>query len=169
MDYWKAVNVNALRRRWWTEVWNGLYWQSANEFTGRYDSVVFGNSVRLGVRKANSGAISTLSPYFSANSSLSKYRRSGLADCFLQSDKVSQDPQNPCDFFWENRLRIGGGLRFAPSLGKLNKAYDGLVSRFIIYREYVYTSAYYGPTVRSSVPRFDVLVGVSADLGNWYK
>jgi hypothetical protein len=78
LDYWKAANVNAPNHYWWSEVWNGLYWQSANEFIDRYDSVIFGNSVRLGVRKAQSRVISNFTPYVAVESSLSKYRRSGL-------------------------------------------------------------------------------------------
>lgn len=169
LDYWQAVNVNAPGRYWWVEVWNGLYWQSANEFTDRYDSVIFGNSLRFGLRKAKSAVLSDFSPYVAFNSSLSKYRRLGLSNCSLQPDQVSQDAQNPCDFYWENRLLIGSGLRFAPSLGKLNTRNEGLLSRFVIYGEYLYTATYYGPSAPSSIPRFDVLVGVSADVGDWYK
>lgn len=168
-DYWKAVNVNAPGHYWWVEVWNGLLWQSSNEFTDRYDSVIFGNSVRFGLRKAKTAMISNFSPYVAVNSSLSKYRRSGLVGCSLAPVQGSQDPQNPCDFYWENRLLVGGGLRFAPSLGKLNKKNDGLLSRFVIYGEYLATVTYYGPAAPSSIPRFDLLIGVSADVGDWYK
>jgi hypothetical protein len=168
-DYWKAVNVNAPGQYWWVEVWNGLFWQSSNEFTDRYDSVIFGNSVRFGVRKAKTTMISNFSPYVVIDSSLSKYHRSGLAGCFLKPDAGSQDPQNPCDFFWENRLLVGGGVRFAPSLGKLNRTNNGFLSRFVVYGEYLYTATYYGPAAPPSTPRFDVLIGVSADVGDWYK
>ena len=167
LDYWKAAHVNATDRYWWTEIWNSLYWQSTNEFTDRYDSVILGNSVRVGVRKAHSGAISTVTPYVALESSLSKYRRVGLADCSLQPDR--RNPQNPCDFFWENGLLVGGGLRFAPSLGRLDTARKGWLSRFVIYGEYLKTATYYGPVAPSSFPRFDVRMGVSANVGSWYK
>jgi hypothetical protein len=166
-EYWNAANVNAPNHYWWTEVWNGLYWQSANEFTDRYDSVIFGNSARLGIRKAHSGAISTISPYVAVESSLSKYRRLGLADCSLTPDP--RNPQNPCDFYWENRLLAGGGLRFAPSLSRLETTKKGWLTRFVVYGEYLNTVTYYGPTAPSSFPRFDVRVGVSANIGDWYK
>jgi hypothetical protein len=168
-DYWKAVNVNAPEHYWWLEVWNGLYWQSANEFTDRYDSVVFANSGRFGIRKADSGAISAITPYVAVESSLSKYRHTGIPGCFLVYGQGSRDPNNPCDFFWENRLLAGGGLRFAPSMRKLNCENKGLLTRFVIYGEYLNTATYYGPRAPSSFPRFDVLVGVSANIGSWYK
>ncbi len=168
-DYWKAVNVNAPNHYWWAEVWNGLYWQSANEFTDRYDSVIFANSGRFGIRKAKGGAISAITPYVAVESSLSKYRHAGTGGCFLTPDQNSRDPNNPCDFFWENGLLVGGGLRFAPSLGKLNDKNKGWLTRFVIYGEYLNTATYYGPTPPSSFPRFDVRVGVSANIGNWYK
>lgn len=168
-DYWKAVNVNETNHYWWAEVWNGLYWQSANEFTDRYDSVLFANSGRFGIRKAKNGAISTITPYVAVESSLSKYRHVGTAGCFLMPDQNSRDPQNPCDFFWENRLLVGAGLRFAPSLAKLNHKNKGWITRFVIYGEYINTAIYYGPAPPSSFPRFDVRVGVSANIGNWYK
>lgn len=168
-DYWKATNVNAPNHYWWAEVWNGLYWQSANEFTDRYNSVIFTNSMRAGVRKAQSGVISTLTPYIAVESSLSKYRHLGLVGCSLPPDP--RNPLNPCNFYWENRLLAGAGLRFAPSLGRLDTAKKGWLSRFVIYGEYLNTPIYYGPTAPSSFPRFDVRLGVSANIGNsnWYK
>ena len=167
-DYWEAVNVNALDHAWWVEVWNGLYWQSANEFTPRYDSVLFANSGRVGIRKPKSGAISTITPYVALESSLSKWRHEGIAGCNLSS-QGSRDPNDPCDFFWENGFVAGGGLRFAPSLSKLDTKNKGWLSRFVIYGEYLDTATYYGPTPPSQFPRYDVVVGVSANVGNWYK
>ncbi|MGA2902522.1 MAG: hypothetical protein ABSD98_01715 [Candidatus Korobacteraceae bacterium] len=165
-EYWKAVHVNDLEHYWWVEVWNGLYWQSANEFTTRYDSVLFANSGRVGIRKPKRGAISTITPYLAVESSLSKWRQLGNTNCHL-SGQGSRDPQDLCDFFWENRFLAGGGLRFAPSLGEAS--HKGWLTRFVIYGEYLDTATYYGPTPPSQFPRYDVLVGVSANVGNWYK
>jgi hypothetical protein len=168
-DYWKAVNVNAPDHYWWAEVWNGLYWRSANEFTDRYDSVLFANSGHFGLRKAKSGAISTITPCLAVESSLSKYRRAGTTGCVLTPDQNSREPQAPCDFFWENGLLVGGGLRFALSLDKLNASNKVWLTRFLIYAEYLNTAVYYGPVPPSSFPRFDVRVGASANVGSWYK
>jgi hypothetical protein len=162
LDYWKAVNVNSLDKGGWMELWNGLYWQSGNEFTDRYDSVLFANSGRFGIRKANS-SISAISPYLTVQSSLSKYRRTGTKGCFLDPDQNSRDPQNPCDFFWENGLLAGGGVRVAPPLS------DPVLTRLVFYGEYQRIATYYGPIAPSSFPRFDILVGVSANIGEWYK
>jgi hypothetical protein len=169
-DYWNAINVNAPDQPWWVEVWTGLYWQSTNEFYYRYDSPLFANSVRFGLRKTKSGAISNFTPYLVVQSSRSKFDYAGgFPRCKLTPDRNSRDPANPCDFFWENRLVGGGGLRFAPSLGKLNVENKGWLSRFVFYVEYLDTATYYGPTAPASFPRYDVLVGVSANVGAWYK
>jgi hypothetical protein len=144
------------------ELWNGLYWQSGNEFTDRYDSVLFANSGRFGIRIPNS-RISAITPYLTVQSSLSKYRRIGTKDCFLAPDQNSRDPQNPCDFFWENRLLAGAGFRVAPHLS------NSVLTRLVFYGEYLNTATYYGPAAPSSFPRYDILVGVSANIGDWYK
>ncbi|HEX3091395.1 MAG TPA: hypothetical protein VHW72_02165, partial [Candidatus Angelobacter sp.] len=167
LDYWKAVNVNEPQRLWWMEIWNGLYWQSSNEFTNRYDSVVLGNSLRLGIRKPRAGAISTITPYLTLESSRTKYHYAGTSGCiFAQPGGV----QNPCDFYWENRLLTGVGLRFAPSLGSLGHGERAWLSRFVVYGEYLNTATYYyGVSAPSPIPRFDVRIGVSANLGRWYR
>jgi hypothetical protein len=76
---------------------------------------------------------------------------------------------NPCDFYWENRLLVGGGVRFAPSLKKLDYHGRPWPNRFVVFGEYENTAAYYGPTAPSPVPRFDIRFGVSASIGHWYK
>jgi hypothetical protein len=166
LDYWKASNVNEPSRFWWTEIWNGFFWQSSNEFTDRYDSIVFANAVRFGVRKPHS-AISVITPYLALESSRTKYHYAGATRCiFAQSGGVP----NPCDFYWENRLLAGGGLRFAPSLAGLARENRAWLTRFVVYGEYMNTAAYYyGLSAPSPIPRYDVRLGVSANIGNWYK
>src|SRR5262249_54815009 len=110
-EYWKAANVNEPSRYWWSEIWNGLYWRSSNEFTDRYDSVVFANAWRAGVRKPRKGAISLITPYLAIESSRTKYSYGGTKPCIFGTDN--------CNFYWENRLVLGGGVRLAPSLTRL--------------------------------------------------
>jgi len=116
-DYWKAVNVNETGRLWWTEIWNGLYWQSSNDFSDRYDSVIFANSIRLGIRKRGKGVISTITPYLAVESS----RTNMITGYFELCASFHKRNPNPCDFYWENRLLAGGGLRFGASLGVARK------------------------------------------------
>jgi hypothetical protein len=164
-EHWKAMNVNNPDREWWLEAWNGLYWQSSNEFTDRYDSVIFANAWRAGIRKPKAGAISTITPYLAVESSRTKYDRAASQPCFLPvSYSTFPVNPNPCDFYWENRLLGGGGVRYAPSLASLR-----WLQRFVIYAEYESTAAYYGPTAPWQVPRFDLRVGVSASIGQWYR
>ncbi|MFL6450926.1 MAG: hypothetical protein ACJ746_25090 [Bryobacteraceae bacterium] len=166
IEYWKAVNVNDPAVFWWAELWTGLYWQSSNEFTAHYDSVVFANAWRSGIRKPRSGLISLVTPYLAIISSRTKYNRTGTQDCGFQP--TADNPQNPCNFYWENRLLVGGGFRFAPRLPKASLSRQAWLSRLVVYGEYLNTAAYYGPHVPSSVPRFDVSVGLSASVGDWY-
>jgi len=152
LDYWKAVHVNDSSGAWWTEIWNGLYWQNSNEFTDRYDSVVFANSVRLGVRAPNLGALSTLTPYLLAQSSRTKYDYAGQST----------------DFYWENALIGGGGVRVAPPLHADVERSQG-VTRLAIYGEFLDTARYYGSTAPATVPRYDIRAGVSLSIGDWFK
>ena len=168
-EYWKAVNVNEPSRNWWVEIWNGLYWQSSNEFTDRYDTVKFANAWRSGIRKTHIGMISTITPYIAVESSRTKYNRAGPNNCIFAPPTPDPANPNPCDFYWENRLLVGGGIRFAPSLMKLEYHNRPWLNRFVVYGEYLNTAAYYGPAAPSWVPRFDVRVGVSASIGQWYK
>ncbi len=151
-DYWKAVHVNDPSKAWWTEIWNGLYWQSSNEFTDRYDSVIFANSVRLGVRAPRRGVRSALTPYLLAQSSHTKYDYAGQTT----------------DFYWENSLIGGGGVRVAPTLHVDPENSRG-VTRLVIYGEYLDTALYYGPIAPPTVPRYDIRAGVSLSIGDWFK
>ena len=151
-DYWKAAHVNDLARAWWTEIWNGLYWQSSNEFTDRYDSIVFANSVRLGARAPNRGMLSALTPYLLAQSSRTKYNK----------------PGQTTDFYWENSFIGGGGMRMTPSLHAGPEGSRG-ITRFVIYGEYLDTAVYYGPVAPPTVPRYDIRVGVGVSIADWFK
>jgi hypothetical protein len=169
-EYWKAINVNDPTRYWWLEVWNGFYWQSSNEFTDRYDTIILANAWRAGVRKPKTRAISTITPYLAVESSRTKYDRAASQPCFLPvSTSTYPLNPNPCNFYWENRLLVGGGLRYAPSLTSLAYHGRGWLPRFVVYAEYLNTATYYGATAPSPVPRFDVRVGVSASVGQWYR
>jgi hypothetical protein len=152
-DYWKAVNVNILVRPLWAEIWNGAYWQSSNEFTDRYDSVKVADSIRLGVRVPGRSALSTISPYLFAQSSRTKYDYAGQTT----------------DFYWENSLLGGGGIRVAPSISNSQSAGAKGMTRLVFFGEYEDTAMYYGPKAPPSVPRYDILGGISISFADWYK
>ncbi len=164
VEYWNAINVNALSSPWWLETWNGLFWQSSNEFTPHYGSLVFGNAWRSGIRRPGRDALSMITPYVALQSSKTKYDRAGTQNCAFDSPTAGP---NPCDFYWENGLMLGGGVRFAPPLPSGGNV--GWVSRFVIYGEYLDTVTYYGPSAPPSTPRYDLRFGVSASFGDWYK
>ena len=145
LDYWLARHVNDVSPFWWTEVWSGLWWQSANDFTTRYDTLIFANSLRAGLRKPNTGYLSALSPYVVVESSLTRNTQ----------------------YYWENRLDVGGGIRFAPSLQALPEAWRWF-NRFVVYAEYVCAAAYYHVQAPSAVPTYDVRAGISFSIGDWY-
>ncbi len=144
-DYWKQHNVNDPTKPKWSEIWTGLIWQSTNEFDKDYNTLLFGNSVRIGLRKPDSGILSVLTPYLAIESSLSENRA----------------------YYWENRLLIGGGIRFAPPLNFLPK--DQQLTRFAIFAEYLGAVAYYRDSALSSVPNYDFRVGISLSIGEWFR
>jgi hypothetical protein len=160
-EYWKAVNVNTTTKLWWLETWDGAFFQSANEFTERESTPIVANSLRFGFRWPGKSVVSALTPYAALESSWDKYERTG--PCFL-SNPDSRNPQNPCDFFWENRFLAGGGVRIAPRLGD-----QKWLTRFVIYGEYLKVPNYYGPEPPPGTPRFDIRIGLSASLRSWYK
>ncbi len=145
-EYWKAKYVNNTYMPWWAEIWSGLFWQSANEFDKDYDSVIFANALRGGVRVPEAGVISMISPYVVLESSL--------------TDNAA--------YYWENRLAAGVGIRFAPLLyaqkGKCN-----WLTRLVVYAEYLGVIDYYRSEAPSSVPDHDFRAGISLSIGDWYR
>lgn len=145
-EYWRARHVNMTSEPWWTEFWTGLFWQSANEFDEHYDSIIFANALRAGIRKPAPGFLSLFTPYVALESSLTS---------------------NP-DYYWENRLLLGGGMRIAPSREILP---EGLrwINRFVVFAEYLHAVAYYRESAPSSVPDYDLRIGISISVGEWYR
>ena len=145
-EYWRALHVNDDHPWWWAEIWSGLWWQSANEFDPHYNSWVFANALRAGIRKPRSGLWSAVTPYVALESSL-----------------TDNQP-----YYWENRLLLGGGIRFAPSFENLPQGMKWL-NRAVIYAEALHTAAYYRQSAPSSVPDYDVRVGLNFSIGQWYR
>jgi hypothetical protein len=145
-DYWKALYVNKTSMSWWAEIWSGLFWQSANEFDENYDTLILGNAVRLGFREPDAGIQSMLTPYLALESSITENG----------------------EYYWENRLLLGGGIRFAPLLFK-QKDKSNWLTRFVVYAEYLGVAAYYRDSAPSSVPDYDFRVGINLSIGEWYR
>lgn len=145
VDYWKAMHVNDLTHAWWLEMWNGAFWQSSNEFTDQYRTFAVANATRVGLRKPNGGAVSSLTPYVAIDSASTKNE----------------------EYYWENRLLAGGGVRIAPPLDGARRS--TWLSRFTVYCEVLTVAQYYRAAAPSSVPRTDVRLGISATIGDWYK
>lgn len=157
-EYWKAIHVNDPSHRFWLENWNGAYWQSANEFTDRYKTLVLATSWRSGVRLTKRRGLALITPYGAFQTAHNKYDFPGTqATCFLGAGK--------CNFYWDNRLLVGGGVRFAPPISEKQR----WLNRFVVYGEYLSTAHYWGPPAPSSVPRYDLLIGISASIGQWFR
>ena len=147
IDYWRSLHVNDGRYAWWAETWNGLWWQSANEFDAHYNAWILGNALRSGVRVPRShNVLSAFTPYVALESSLTDQRT----------------------YYWENRLLAGGGLRFAPPLNRLPRSY-GWFNRLAVYAEYLHAAAYYRLPAPPSIPKYDVRIGITASVGQWYR
>jgi hypothetical protein len=145
-EHWRSLHVNDGSSFWWTETWNGLWWQSANEFTPTYRTLIFANALRGGLRVPNLHVFSAFTPYVAFESSL--------------TDNSS--------YYWENRLLSGGGLRFAPSL-KSRFQRETKLNRFAIYAEYLRVGTYYRETAPASIPNYEVRIGVTFSTGLWYQ
>jgi hypothetical protein len=144
-EHWRSLHANDVSSAWWAETWNGLWWQSANEFSPTYDSVILANALRVGLRAPNVRFLSSLTPYVALESSVTKNQ----------------------SYYWENRLLAGGGVRFAPTLqGRFRESTR--VNRFAVYGEYLLVGAYYRESAPPSVPGFEIRVGVTFSTGLWY-
>jgi hypothetical protein len=144
-EYWRARHVNETSEPVWTEIWTGLFWQSANEFDQNYDALIFANSLRAGIRIPNAGWLSTLSPYATLESSWTSHP----------------------GYYWENRLLVGGGLRFSPSREGLPEGFRW-INRMVVFAEYLHVAAHYYHSAPSSIPDYDVRAGLSLSVGRWY-
>lgn len=146
VEDWRSFRVNNVRSPWWAETWNGLSWQSANEFSSEYKSVILGNALRAGLRASSVRALAPLTPYVALESSVTDNQA----------------------YYWENRLLAGGGIRFAPSL--IGPIHDvGRLNRLAIYAEYLRVASYYRQSAPSSVPSHEVRVGITFSTGVWYR
>jgi hypothetical protein len=147
MEYWRARSVNETSEPFWSEFWTGCYYQSANDFTSDYDTVVFANSLRVGARFPKRGTLSNISPYIVVDSSYTGHPT----------------------YYWENRFDVGAGIRFAPSSESFPE-WTKLVelNRLVMFAEVVHR-AYYYHSPASSVPNYEVQAGISCSLGPWYR
>jgi hypothetical protein len=143
-DYWRAIYVNDTTKPLWAEIWSGLFWQSANEFDDDYDTVLFANAVRAGIRKPDAGVLSMLTPYFLVESSLS------------DNDAYS----------WENKLVAGGGIRLTPLI---RDATNNWLTRLVVFAEYLEVVDYYREEGPSGTPDHDFRAGISLSIGEWYR
>jgi len=145
-EYWRARHVNSNVKFWWSEIWSGAWWQSANEFAPHYNTGIFASAVRTGLRVPNAGFLSVLTPYAAMESSLTDNRT----------------------YYWENKLVAGGGLRLAPAINKSFRT-EKWINRFAVYGEYVHVAAYYRQDAPSTTPDHDLRVGITFSLGQWYR
>lgn len=145
LDYWKEINVHDLSQPYWAEIWNGLIWNSTNGFDENYNTLIFANSFRFGLRKPDAGIVSTFSPYAILESSLSENS----------------------EYAWENRLLGGGGIRFCLPRHCLSPDWQWL-DRFVIYTEYLVPLAYYRSSAPGSAPDHDFRIGVNLVIGEWW-
>jgi hypothetical protein len=145
-EYWHARYVNDTTKLLWGEIWSGLFWQSANEFDPHYNSVVFANALRAGVRVPDAGILSLFTPY-------------GVLESSLTDNGA---------YYWENRLLAGFGIRVAPWLRQKPDRFNWL-TRLVIYAEYLEAVDYYRTQAPDSVPDHDFRVGINLAIGEWYR
>jgi hypothetical protein len=143
-EYWKALYVNDTTKPLWGEIWSGLFWQSANEFDPHYNTVIFANALRAGVRVPDAGILSLFTPY-------------GLLESSLTDNGA---------YYWENRLLLGFGIRVAPWLRYKPGTW---LNRFVLYAEYLHVADYYHTRASSDVPDHDFRVGINLAIGDWYR
>lgn len=146
IEYWKQSGVNKLDKPFWYEIWNGLIWQSANEFDKDYDTLSLGNALRLGVREPDCDLLSIISPYAYIESSLTENG----------------------EYYWDNRLILGGGIRITPTLENWLSPGGDLINRLVFYAEYGSIACYYHDDAPGNKPNNDFRFGISLSIGEWW-
>lgn len=146
IDFYRGINVNKGTQLWWAEISSELIWKTANEFDGNYDSFISGSALRVGARVPNSAQLSLFTPYL------------------LMENLLAEN----VDYFWENRLLLGAGIRFTPDLRDWPNELDS-ISRFVIFAEYLHVAVYYRDTPTDETPDFDIRMGVSFSVGDFWK
>jgi len=141
-DYWLDWHGNDYRYSWWAEIWGGIWWQSANEYDGHYNTSFGALNVRTGLRVPSAERLSWFTPYLVMDSTSSSKHTS----------------------YWENRFQLGGGLRIVPDLAKKEAA----LTRCFIFVENIRTCSYYHTQGPSSIPRTDHRFGIGATIGSWF-
>jgi len=143
-DYWRAIYVNDTTEPLWAEIWSGLFWQSANDFDADYDTVLFANAIRAGIRKPNAGALSMLTPYVLVESSLT----------------------DNTEYYWENKLVAGAGIRLTPFI---RTPTNNWLTRLVVFAEYLEVVDHYHAEAPSGIPDHDFRAGISLSIGEWYR
>lgn len=145
-DYYSGINVNDLTKALWMEPYVAVIWQRANEFDGHYDATIFSAAFRGGLRLPNANAASWITPYVAVESSLTSHP----------------------GFFWENYLRVGGGIRITPPLA--TKPPANWMNRIVVYAEYLSMACYYrnSPAAGIQVPRDELRIGISIAVGDYF-
>ncbi|MGR3310136.1 MAG: hypothetical protein ACUZ77_05110 [Candidatus Brocadiales bacterium] len=157
IDYWYEWNVpggegwpyekeKALEShlKLWGELWMEGSWRKTNFFSTDYNSWTFGTAEKLGIRAWNWRA--------SPESKISVH----LMPYVTMEASVSEKN----DFFWENRLLAGGGIRLMPRI-KLCSTKDLLIR---LFAEHVTAVDYFKSGPDSEVPWNDIRVGINFSI-----
>lgn len=126
----------------WGEIWMNGDWRKTNFFINDYDSWTFGSAMKLGIRAWNPLVGQRFSvhvmPYVTAETSLSGKN----------------------EFFWENRLLAGGGIRVMPKI-KITEKKDLLLR---IYAEHVTAVDYFEERPDPNIPWNDIRAGINFSI-----
>jgi hypothetical protein len=148
-EIWYPINTreeDLLDKEWWSEIWTGLWWQSANEFDKDYDTLIFGHSVRFGIRDPEAGMWSRLSPYIVCEGSVTENK----------------------DYYWENRIILGGGIRYQLPLFSQKDNPLSIINRLIIFGEYDRIVGFWDADSPSNIPDYDIRAGIGLSIGEWW-
>lgn len=145
VDLYRGRFVNEHTRPVWYELFHETSWRSANEFDPSYRMMVTGTALRVGARVPR-GWSAWCSTY-------------GLAELVRSAE---------ADYFWENRVLYGGGLRLAPDL-RLVPRWMGPLDRAALSVEYLRAGTYLGRQPLPWTPDQDVRLALSLGIGDFWQ
>jgi len=141
MEFYKEYNLYNTNF-FWTELWADVSWRKTNFFVKDYNSWVFAIVPKMGVKIFPKNEVCIM-PYFTGEFALTQRYE-----------------------FWQNRILIGGGIRFMPfrwNGSRMNVFIKGLR----LYLEYIRILNYFDDKAPTYIPKYDLRAGINYTI-NWW-
>ncbi|AEE54580.1 hypothetical protein [Haliscomenobacter hydrossis] len=127
----------------WSEMWADFSWRKTNFFIPDFNAWTFGFVPKFGLKAPAKNKFRVM-PYLTGELSLA-------------GKTVSINT----NYFWQNRILVGGGFRWMPFLFHANEFFGANIRRTRFYAEALYVAKYLRGAAEQDIPDFDFRMGVT--------